>query len=264
MVTNPSVDADDGLPLAALKRADALATLRDGSMTRRELMDTLDVSRTTIHRLVRALEAADLVDQQGNDFVLTVFGHTVAEEVSTYRRRISAASRMQPFLETVDAFPGEIELFAEATVTVTEPTNPYAPVERFINLVTASGTLRGFDTTAIAPIIVPDIREAILSGMETDMIYLPPVVESIVEEYPDDIAEVADSGRLTLSTHSNLPFGLAIFDDRIGLGGYDAETGMLRTFVDTDDDRARTWALDLYDEYREEATAKDLSQLVNA
>lgn len=62
-----------------------------------------------------------------------------------------------------------------------------------------------------------------------------------------------ERGQLTLSTHEDLPFGLAIFDDRIGLGGYDPDSGMLRVFVDTDDPDAREWALQRYERYREAA-----------
>lgn len=62
-----------------------------------------------------------------------------------------------------------------------------------------------------------------------------------------------ESDQLTLSAHDDLPSGLAIFDDRIGLGGYDADSGMLPAFVDTDDPDAREWALKRHERYREAA-----------
>jgi len=40
----------------------------------------LDVSQPTIHRHTRALEAADLIEKEGNEFVLTPVGEIVAEE----------------------------------------------------------------------------------------------------------------------------------------------------------------------------------------
>ncbi|KTG21460.1 hypothetical protein AUR66_17180 [Haloferax profundi] len=93
--------------------------------------------------------------------------------------------------------------------------------------------------------------------METDIVYLSAVVEEMLDSYPDAIADAVERGQLTLSTHDNLPFGLAIFDDRVGLGGYD-ETGMLSAFVDTDAPKARDWANDLYRQYRDEAVRLDL------
>jgi hypothetical protein len=38
------------------------------------------------------------------------------------------------------------------------------------------------------------------------------------------------------------PYGLAIFDDRVGIGGYDEETGLLQVFADTESPIAREWA----------------------
>ncbi|WP_157533128.1 helix-turn-helix domain-containing protein, partial [Haloferax profundi] len=73
---------DENLPIEALKRADALATLREGPLERSELMRELDVSRTTIHRIVRGLESRDVLVQDGSLFKLTSFGQTVADEVT--------------------------------------------------------------------------------------------------------------------------------------------------------------------------------------
>ncbi|WP_255198495.1 helix-turn-helix transcriptional regulator [Halorarius litoreus] len=245
---------DEALPVEAIKRGTVLRVLREGPMDRAGLMAALDVSRTTIHRIVRSLEAQELIRQDGHEFELSAFGRTVADEVATYRRRVLAARRIQPFLETVPEIDIDVGLFETARVTQMQPTNPYGPVARFMQLLTDSGTLYGFDTTTVAPIYVDEIRAEIVGGMETDVVYLPAVIEDMVGTYADELEAALDSGLLTLSKHGGLPFGLAIFDDRVGLGGYDDETGMLRVFVDTDDPAARDWALDLYEQYRVEAT----------
>lgn len=251
---------DENIPIEALKRADALATLREGPLERSELMSELDVSRTTIHRIVRGLESRKLLTQDGSKFRLTSFGQTVADEVTSYRRRVTAAQRLQPFLETLtnQSVDVDVGLFEEAVLTETKPTNPYAPVARFMELLRESETLYGFDTTTIAPIYVEDIRSEIFGGMETDVVYLSAVVDEMFDAYPEAIASAVESGQLTLSTHDELPFGLAIFDDRVGLGGYD-ETGMLSAFVDTDAQEAREWAETLYRQYRDEAEDLNVS-----
>ncbi|WP_267643230.1 helix-turn-helix transcriptional regulator [Haloarchaeobius amylolyticus] len=249
------VEGDGSLPVEAIKRADVLETLRDGSKTRADLMKALDVSRTTIHRIVRDLEAQDLLVQSDDEFELSPFGRAVAAEVSTFQQRLTTARRLQPFLatQTDESVDVDVGPFADATITEPGPSNPYAPVARFMELLRKSSTLYGFDTTTIAPIFVDEIREEILDGMTTDVVYLPTVVDDIVEAYPDAVRTALESGELSLSTHEELPFGLAIFDGRIGLGGYDEQTGMLTVFVDTDNPEARDWALDLYERYREEA-----------
>lgn len=248
--------ATNELALTVLKRADALALLSDAPRTRAELMRELDVSRTTIHRTIRTLEDAVLVEQVNDSFRLTPLGCTVAEDVTAYRRSLQAANHLQPLLETLGDRAGELatEHFADANVAVMEPTNPYKPVVRFIECLRESDTIRGFDTTSIAPIFVAEIREEILGGMEVDVVYLPSVIDDIMDTYPEEVKKTVASGNLRLSTHEELPFGLAIFDDRVGIGGYDEETGMLCVYVDTDDPGAREWALVEYERYRSEAT----------
>jgi predicted transcriptional regulator len=259
MVGGASDERASDLPLETVKRADALGALRAGVRNRSELMTALGVSRTTVHRIIRSLEDHGFVTQDGNHFRLTALGRTVAAEVESFRRSVHAADRLEPLLDTVgeQADTLDIEHFTGATVTTVEPSNPYAPLQRFMELLRNADSIQGFDTTTIAPVFVDDIRDEILGGMTVDVVYLPAVVDSIVDAYADEINDAMASGRVTLSTHDDLPFGLAIFDDTIGVGGYDPETGMLRTFVDTSNPNAREWARSLYRRYRDEATVLD-------
>lgn len=249
------------LPLEAVKRGDALAALADGVNRRADLMDELGVSRTTVHRIVRSLESLDVVAQVGHEFRLTALGNRVAAEVAEYRHRLEAAERLQPLLEPLGDAAATLDVvhFADATVTTMGRSNPYAPVQRFMDLLRASTSIRAFDTTTVAPVFVDDIRDEILGGMSVDVVYLPAVAEDIVHTYPEEVRDAMDTGLLTLSTSSDLPFGLAIFDDRIGVGGYDPETGMLRAFADTANPDARDWALDEFRRYRDAAAPFELS-----
>lgn len=248
--------ATNELALTVLKRADALVLLSASPRTRSELMNELDVSRTTIHRTIRTLEDAELIEQDGDTFELTPLGRTIVDDVTTYQRSLIAANHLHPLLETLGDRAGELrtEFFADANIATMGPRNPYRPVERFIECLRESDTIRGFDTTSIAPIFVAEIREEILGGMTVDVVYLPSVIDDIMATYPDEVEKTVASGNLRLATHEGLPFGLAVFDDRVGIGGYDEETGMLCVYVDTDDPDAREWAIAEYERYRAEAT----------
>lgn len=70
-----------------------------------------------------------------------------------------------------------------------------------------------------------------------------------MENYPERCVEVCASGNLTIRLRDALPFGLALFDDRVGVAVRDAETGALRSFVDTDSPAAREWAEAVYGRY---------------
>jgi hypothetical protein len=65
---------------------------------------------------------------------------------------------------------------------------------------------------------------------------------------------VFGSNSFTLWLHDSLPlFRILIYDDRIGIGGYDPDSGVLQVYVDTDAPEAREWAESTVESYRQEA-----------
>jgi len=197
-------------------------------------------------------------------------GEVIAAAVTEFQRTVETAQRVEPVFEMVfDDDPAFVrEAFGDATVTTAEPGDPYNGVRRFMSLVESSERLRGVDPTAINPLHLDGLHARIVAGMETDAIFLPDVVESLLRSNPDRAREAFESGNLTLRVHDDLPFGITLCDDRIGIGLYDDETGLLRTYIDTASPTAREWAEDVYADYRNEATLlsehSELSELLPA
>jgi hypothetical protein len=142
-----------------------------------------------------------------------------------------------------------LNAFAGATITTPDSGDPHGPMVRYLTLVRETSTLRGFDTWTIAPTYIGEIQDRILDGMETHLIDPIAVVEDVMDHYPERCVQVCVSGNLTIRLHDSLPFGLAIFDDRIGVAAHDPDTGALRAFVDTDSPVARDWAEAVYEAY---------------
>ncbi len=239
--------------ITAVKRADALRALSGQSLTRSELQADIGVSRTTTHRIVRELTEKSLVHRIDGLYELTPLGRIVANEVVGLQDTVELAVRLQPLLPSLDESGLDVELLTDATISVQGPSDPYHPVRRFVSLLRDSETVRGFDTTTIAPMYVDEIRESIFDGMQTEIIYLPTVIDQLFDDHHDATTRALESGHLDLLVHDDLPFGLAMFDDQIGIGGYD-ETGVLRVFVDTENSEVRAWAESLFEQYYEEAT----------
>ncbi|MFC5972317.1 helix-turn-helix transcriptional regulator [Halomarina salina] len=236
-----------------VRRSPVLVALREGPLDRRDLERRLDVSKPTVLRATGTLRDFGLVERVEGQFRLTAQGDVVATALDRFRRVERAASRLSPFLATTD-YEVAVEHFADATVTTRKPGDPYRPVRRFMSLVESTDRLRGFDAATIAPGNVDTIYERIVGGMETDICYPEHVVETIVESSPERSTEAAQSGNLTLRVVDSVPCGLALFDDHVGLGGYDPETGALAVFVDTDDEAAYAWGEREFERYREDAT----------
>lgn len=238
------------------RRASALAILREGVLDRRELQERLEISRPTAHRFTRSFEDRGFIERSQGELALTPMGEVIAESVTEFQRTVETARRIEPLLNVVPGCgPAFVrEAFAGATVTTAEPGDPYSGVRRFMSLIEDSGTLRGIDPTAINPLHLDALHAQIVDGMETDAIFLPEVIESLLESNPKRAREAFESGNLTLRAHDDLPFGVTLCDDRIGVGIYDDETGLLEMYIDTDAPAARKWAEDVYAAYRNEST----------
>ena len=249
------MDADTALLTELVRRAPVFEALREESLDRRDLQDRLDCSKPTVHRIVTSLGEKGLVQRKNGEFELTPLGATVAAPLGRFEGEVGAAIALRPVLARLLDEPVAFDLatVVDARVTRAEPGNPYKPVNRFASLVEDSDTLRGFDTTTLAPIHVEGIHRRICDRMTTEIVYHPAAIEDILTTNPDRGTEALESGNLSLWTHEDLPCGLAVFDDRVGIGGYDDETGMLSVFVDTEDPAAREWGLSLFAHYKREA-----------
>ncbi|WP_276254497.1 helix-turn-helix transcriptional regulator [Halomontanus rarus] len=240
-----------------IRQKPVLDALREeGGLDRRALEQHLNVSRSTVHRFTRSLRDSDLIERTDSEFVLTPLGEVTAEEVVEFQSALEAASELAPILRVTAAHDVDvdIEAFTGATVTTTAPGDPYRPVNRFMSLVKSTETLRGLDPASINPLHVDELYDNINDGMKTEAVYPPVVLEGLLTSNPERARTVIESGNLTFWVHDDIPFGLTLCDDRIGVGVYDDETGLLRTYVDTDSPTAREWAEDVYATYRAEAT----------
>lgn len=237
-----------------VQRAPALEALAEGPLDRADLEERLDVSRATSHRITRSLADRGLIERVDGAFRLTALGEATRAAVDRFGTEVTVALRLAPVIEAVsDVAPLPLSAFADAKETRADRGDPHAPVVRFLDLVRETGTLRGFDTWSIAPTYMEDVQERILAGMRTELVDPLDVVVDVMESYPEKCVEVCVSGNLDIWLHDALPFGLAIFDDRIGVAVADPGSGALRSFVDTDDPAARDWAETTFEAFRGEA-----------
>ncbi|MFW5905923.1 MAG: helix-turn-helix transcriptional regulator [archaeon] len=231
-----------------VRHGPVLEALIEGPLDRREIEARLDVSRATSHRYVQWLDEQEFVEKVDGRFQLTWRGAVIAEEVLRFEANVQTTHRMTPLLDAVceDHRDFILEPFVDATITVAEPDDPYRPVERFISLVDESESFRGFNTTHMAPPVLGEFHQQIFDRTDTEIIYLPHIAEKLFETYPRQAADAVEHGHLTVRTRADLPYGLALFDDRVGIGGYDEETGLMQVFVDTDSPIALEWAERVY------------------
>ncbi|QLG50427.1 helix-turn-helix transcriptional regulator [Natrinema halophilum] len=240
--------------LELVRRHEVFEILTDEALEKPELAAALEVSPATTHRILASFRDKDWITRTDSGYALTPLGTQMGRAVGTYRSAVAETRRLAPLYETVSTanLPVDVDMdwFADATVTVIEPRDPYRPLNRFVDLLEETSSLRGCDTTSVAPTYVDDIHDRILDGMSVEIVFEAPVIDRLASEYAD-LTEVAfERENLRLWALDELPFGVALFDDRVGIGGYDAESGVLSVFADTNDSDAYAWGERLFEQYR--------------
>ncbi|WP_246998911.1 helix-turn-helix transcriptional regulator [Halosolutus gelatinilyticus] len=250
-------DLEDDL-LELVRRHEVFTVLANDPLEKPELASALDVSPATTHRILTSFRENDWIARTDGGYALTPLGERMGRAVRSYRSAVVEARRLTPLYDLLFAatLPVEVEpdVFADATVTTIDSHDPYRPLNRFIDLLGNTDSLRGIDTTSVAPTYVEDVHERIVDGMPVEIVFETPVIDRLATEYADLAEDAFDRENLTLWAIDDLPFGLALFDDRVGIGRYDDEVGFLSVFVDTDDDEAYAWGERVFEHYRSAAT----------
>lgn len=241
----------------AIRRKPALALLAEGPHHRRELEEELGVSKATCHRIIRAFDEEGLLRRTNDGYELTEFGRVVNEQVQQVEDTVRSARQLESLLEGVAASDVEfdIELFAHANVVRARSNDPYPPHGRFMELFRESKTLRNIGPTPVPPTMAEEIFDLLFSeGKKIELIKPKPILRKYVSEYADEGRKAAGRDQLGARIYDGFQFGMSLFDDHVGLRGYDLETGKILVFADTDDREAVAWGEDVFDHFRERAS----------
>ncbi|MDZ7687732.1 MAG: transcriptional regulator [Halobacteriales archaeon] len=234
-------------------RMGVLGVLADGSCNRHELCESTGASSPTIGRILSDFENRQWTVRDGSAYELTPLGEFVADRFDDLHRAMETEREIRDVWEYI---PSELngftfEMVSEANITVVEPGDPYGPANRCASLYRETKWLRGFDAALTAPHHFEELYRQIIDGMDTEIILPPDVSENITSTYPHEADGVISSDSFTLWLNDDLPlYRVLIYDDRVGIGGYDSDSGVLQVYVDTDATEAREWAESTFESYR--------------
>ena len=250
-------------------RLGVLEALSANPCNRNELRAATDASSPTIGRILNDFKDRNWIDRDGHTYQLTGLGEFVADrleefmEAMTVERRLRTVSPWLP--HGLDGF--SVELLTDAVVSYPGPGYPYEPLARHIQLLEAAERIQGFGMVMLKASILEAYFDAVVDGLEAEMIYPPHVFETMVSWNPERVGEALDRDNYTVMLHDDLPTGdwcgICLSDKHLSICCYEPDTGMLQSLVDTDDPEANEWGESIMDQYRAEARpldeAEDLS-----
>lgn len=241
----PSEDVSTVLSVLT-RRENVLRRIDSDGCRKRDLLDELSVSRSTVDRAVRELVDAGLVGRSEAEYHRTPTGELVLAEYDDAVDRIDSLLGASTLLDGLraesDADPA---LFDGATVVETDRLSPAASIRSFTDLLERSSYVVGF-VSAIFPTQVEAYREQLLDGdLTARMVVTESVCRRLVSQYGDAVRDGFRTGRIDVRRAAELPSYTLV----VGTTASSAEVGLVahtangvRGVLRNDDPEAVEWA----------------------
>lgn len=187
-----------------------LEVLAEGQLHKPELVDRLNVSRSTVDRAIRELENAGFVEKGKGGYTATLTGRIAYERHRTYRREVDALVDAQRVL---DPLPAAVEFDVDAitgaeSILGTEQT-PYQPREAMADTIRDAETYRAVLPTLPDPKHLRQLYEHVVTqGNPAELILPRELLDPLREELPVRLPVMADSDGFSLFVGDVPEFGV--------------------------------------------------------
>lgn len=222
------------------------------------ITDRLGVSRTTVKRNLDSLVERGWVSERGGTYAITGPGTLIADDFDALVGSIRTAKRLAPVTKWAPetAFGFDLRELADARITLSEPNDPYAPLDRHVDTIETADSVR-----ALLPAIARPAIEALYDRLSADgatgELVLGRAVASTVESnarYARLCEGLLETGRMSIVvSDGTVPYYLGLVDDTVQIGVED-DDGMQRALVESTAPAVHRWATDTYEEYWNAAT----------
>lgn len=250
------------------KRTDVLASICETPARKPELVDRLDVSRSTVDRAVDALVEAGLIRRVDGDYCVTPHGRLALEAHQEYVSSTDRFAEAAPLLATL---PVETtinrSLLEHGTIRVAEPHAPENAITEAVRELKSAEQLLVFSPVVKSSYVRLVHEQVAERGLEVTL-----VLEAGASESLASLADVTESVEHLLASESfslyatdrELPFLLYLMlgeeSDTVGLTVH--EDGGLVGSVVADDPDAVAWGRAWFDDVLADADQQLASSLL--
>jgi predicted transcriptional regulator len=226
-----------------------LAALRGGPQRKRELVDALETSRSTVDRAVGDLQAAGLARETDAGISITLAGRMATEIDGAYQRRIDELTAGLTPLAAVDGHIGIADGFlADARIEAVSPHVPDLIFDRFYDSVGDAPRLRTTVPTVLREHVVRFHDEMTTRAVEVDLVIDTRVVEALVAD-PETrraLEAVRDSAQIRVVA-TELPESFGVWETPTVAGVLIYTDSGPHAMLLNDAAAARRWARSVYE-----------------
>lgn len=237
-------------------RVAVFETLVETPQSRDEIRDHVDASRVTIARILRELEARNWIENSGQEYTVTPLGNWIYNEFTHLVGEVEAEHRLRQALQWVpsDLLTFDVQCLRDAETVLLEGSDPTAVVRRFVELHHDSERVFGC-TCCIAPPLIEKHWELTVNGDTLVEQVLTPKALDTVLNYPtaeQQLHEMLDETNAHYFIGEDIPISAGIVDGTVAINLTDEEKVQKGVLV-TEHETVHTWAVDLFETYRDKA-----------
>lgn len=233
-----------------------LSALAESAARPCELRDQVDATRTTIQRILAGYSDRQWVRKVDRQYRLTLTGRRVYERYDALVAETERAREFGPLAQHLGPIGDDLPdvVFEAGRITVSSEQTPLAAVNQLTDWFSdAEGTVKTV-SPIVAAMFNDTAAELLEAGTRIESIIDHNVLERSEREFDDALARGIDDESIEFYvSESSLEFGLVVDDRGCCLGAYDDDNNLRVTLV-VEDSAAREWALDQFDQCREDAT----------
>ena len=197
------------------KRCPVLEALEDGPHHKRDLVEALECSRSTVDRAVRELESLELLERTNGTYRLTLAGKLALEE---YRRSADVLGSVTEASDVLRSIPRDAPMcpcvFENAEIDYPEPHAPNEPLRRVAKQVTSEvDRFRGLSISERIPHFRHRLYEQTIEGdLDTEIVITEEVATFLLGNYPQQVQDVVTDGNIDFYTIESVPYGLILIE----------------------------------------------------
>lgn len=239
------------------RRHDLLNLLGEESRSKSELESTLNISRSTVDRAVRNLEAESIVARASGGVSLTQYGRIVLDGYRQFRAGLvglEAAKSLFSSFDSDETVP--FDMFRDASVVTSDRRSPHRPTVAFQQFLVDATDVKSVITGVVPEYVRTCHQQVVENGSTVEVVVESSVLEKVLTRYWDRVVDMLDTGRLTIfevGTDPTYSVQVADTDSReaaILTYGDSGVTGFVRSARP----EAVAWAETVFDRHKSNAT----------
>jgi predicted transcriptional regulator len=238
-----------------LKRYECLQALSEYPQTKPEIVESLNIPRSTLDNIIRDLEQSDLAKYHNGKWQLTLLGQILLNEHTRYVEQLEVLTDASSVLnELPQDTPVDRRFLVDVDVHVATTPVPDEVMQVFLDAVRSASYVRGVTPLAMAGHADSFYHAATQgSNARSDIILPLETFERLQALDPDSTNRVLEDENITLY-HADIPFTFSLWitdDDHAGIIVY-ADQGVQGILINNTND-ALNWATSQYNRIRKDA-----------